>query len=68
VTIPFPSLIKKSKMKGVFSFIPPTEVKVVGSFLLKTMIKANQCIDIAIEIPQVKQTKELSSLLHNYYF
>ena len=54
-SIPFPTeLIDASKMKGKFSFAPPSDVKVLGSFLLKTMIKANCDVDIAVEIPEVK--------------
>jgi len=49
--LPLPEFIEKSQVKCKFQFFPPTEVKIVGSFLLKTLLKSGSCIDVAIEIP-----------------
>eukprot|EP00111_Clytia_hemisphaerica_P000734 TCONS_00002157-protein len=54
-------------MKGKFCFHTPSEIKVVGSFLLKTMIKANHSIDIAVQMPQaVLHGKDY--LNYRYYY
>ena len=43
-----------SSVKGKFTFRPPTSVKVVGSYLLKTAIKSDLNIDVALQIPEVR--------------
>jgi len=52
IQLPLPSLIESSKIKGKFQFVPPEEIKVIGSYLLKTMTKPNHVVDIAVEIPK----------------
>ncbi|GIX91035.1 nucleolar protein 6 [Caerostris extrusa] len=46
-------IIQNPKLtKGNFKFIPPTEIKEIGSFTLETMCSAVPVIDIAVEIPR----------------
>ena len=52
VCLPLPPYIQKEKVKCKFQFFSPLEVKIVGSFLLKTLIKSGSCIDVAVEIPK----------------
>lgn len=51
INFPLPSYIQKDRVKCKFQFLPPTEVKIIGSFLLKTLVKSDACIDVAVEIP-----------------
>jgi hypothetical protein len=37
-----------------FSFAKPSEVKIIGSFLLRTVAKPVLNVDVAIEIPPVR--------------
>ena len=51
VSYPFP--LDASVAKGRFSFAPPSAVKVVGSWLLRTHFCRQFSVDLAIEIPEV---------------
>ena len=51
IPLPLPPFIPKEKVKCKFQFVPPLEVKIIGSFLLKTLTKSDTCIDVAVEIP-----------------
>ncbi|XP_070599757.1 nucleolar protein 6 isoform X2 [Erythrolamprus reginae] len=47
------------KVKGKFHFLPPAEVKVVGSYLLGTCIKPEVNVDVAVVMPkEVFQEKD----------
>lgn len=43
-------------VKGKFRFVPPTELKVVGSYLLGTCIKPEINVDVAVTMPRVSLT------------
>lgn len=67
VRFPIPDTIARSKIKGKFQFIAPQEIKVVGSYLLKTLTKPNQFVDIAVEMPkECLQAKDY--LNYRYHF
>eukprot|EP00960_Hanusia_phi_P029837 748200-Hanusia_phi.AAC.3 len=39
-------------VKGqTFEFLPPTQVELVGSFLLRTLVKPDLSVDVAVEMP-----------------
>ena len=40
-------------VKGSFQFIPPTKVKVTGSFLHEMCVKPNIHVDLVLEMPKV---------------
>ena len=50
---PIPELVERSKITGIMTFQKPADVKVVGSYLLKTMTKPGTCIDIAVVMPKL---------------
>lgn len=50
VKIPF--VFKPWYLKGKFSFFPPNQLKLIGSFALGTIMNSNTVIDIALEIPR----------------
>ncbi|NXI45898.1 NOL6 protein, partial [Galbula dea] len=50
VKVPF--LQVPFSVKGRFRFVPPTEVKVVGSYLLGTCIKPEINVDVAVTMPR----------------
>ena len=50
----YPINLDPSSVKGKFSFRPPVAVKVVGSYLLKTAIKPDLNVDLALQIPEVR--------------
>ena len=52
IKFPIPELPSRS-FKGKFQFGKPSSVKVIGSYLLKTLTKPNFSIDIAVGLPQV---------------
>ncbi|KAM4808387.1 nucleolar protein 6 [Rhinophrynus dorsalis] len=57
VKVPF--LQVPYKVKGKFRFLPPSSVKVVGSYLLGTCIKPEINVDLAVTIPQeILQAKD----------
>jgi U3 small nucleolar RNA-associated protein 22 len=47
----YPINLDPSSVKGKFIFRPPLAVKVVGSYLLKTAIKPDLNVDLALQIP-----------------
>ena len=51
--VTYPLSLDTSFSKGRFSFAPPSSVKVVGSWLLKTHFRRQFSIDLAVEIPEV---------------
>ena len=51
----YPINLDPSSVKGKFVFHPPLTVKVVGSYLLKTAIKPDLNIDLALQIPPVRE-------------
>ncbi|XP_058027935.1 nucleolar protein 6 [Ahaetulla prasina] len=54
-----PILQSPFKVKGKFHFLPPAEVKVVGSYLLGTCIKPEVNVDVAVIMPkEVFQEKD----------
>lgn len=60
-------LLPNNKMKGKFEWHPPTNIKVVGSFLLKTMTKPNQCVDLLVEMPKAcLQDKDYQNFRYHY--
>lgn len=65
--VPFPSQTSYKKIKGNFRFVAPSDVKVIGSFLLKTTIKADQSVDVAVEIPKELLCKD-DYLNYRYYY
>uniref|UniRef100_A0A8C0B8F3 Nucleolar protein 6 n=1 Tax=Buteo japonicus TaxID=224669 RepID=A0A8C0B8F3_9AVES len=50
VQVPF--LQVPFSVKGKFRFVPPTELKVVGSYLLGTCIKPEINVDVAVTMPR----------------
>ncbi|GIY22546.1 nucleolar protein 6 [Caerostris darwini] len=50
--VEIPIIQNPKHTKGNFKFIPPTEIKEIGSFTLETMCSAVPVIDIAVEIPK----------------
>lgn len=40
------------RLDGEYTFLTPKSVNLIGSFKLKSIIKPNVCIDIAIEMPK----------------
>lgn len=55
VQVPFTDPKPEIDTKLHFQFIPPTSVYIVGSFLLKTIIKSPSgvTVDLAFEMPKV---------------
>ena len=53
--IHYPINLDPSCVKGKFVFHPPLAVRVVGSYLLKTAIKPDLNVDLALQIPPVRQ-------------
>lgn len=51
VKVPF--LQVPFSVKGRFRFLPPAELKVVGSYLLGTCIKPEINVDVAVTMPRV---------------
>lgn len=51
--IQYPLHLDASTVKGKFTFRPPVAVKVIGSYLLKTAIKPDLNVDLALHIPEV---------------
>lgn len=51
VKVPF--LQVPFSVKGRFHFVPPAELKVVGSYLLGTCIRPEINVDIAVTMPRV---------------
>ena len=51
VKFPLPEL--PSPVKGKFRFVKPSVVKVVGSYLLGTIMKPNLNVDIVVQMPRV---------------
>ena len=49
----YPLNLDISRTKGKFQFLPPSGVRVVGSYLLGTTIKRLLNVDIALSIPVV---------------
>lgn len=41
-------------VKGYFRFLPPTQVAVVGSYLLGTCIRPDINVDVALTMPRVR--------------
>jgi len=65
--LPLPAFISKEKVKCKFHFHSPNEVKIIGSFLLKTLIKTNTVIDIAVEIPaQCLQPRDVLNFRYHF--
>jgi U3 small nucleolar RNA-associated protein 22 len=60
VVIPFPTPGPESDVKYRFAFKKPTKVFIAGSYLLKTITKTPEGInvDVAVQMPDVR--------LHNY--
>ncbi|XP_063309894.1 nucleolar protein 6 [Pelobates fuscus] len=57
VKVPF--LQVPFKVKGKFHFLPPTSIKVVGSYLLGTCIKPEINVDVALTMPrEILQEKD----------
>ncbi|XP_051895991.1 nucleolar protein 6 [Pristis pectinata] len=57
VKVPF--LQVPYNVKGKFHFLPPTSVKVIGSYLLGTCIKPHINVDVAVTMPEeILQTKD----------
>ena len=52
--IHYPIHLDASTVKGKFTFRPPVAVKVTGSYLLKTAIKPDLNVDLALHIPEVR--------------
>jgi len=51
VKVPF--LQVPFSVKGRFRFLPPAELRVVGSYLLGTCIKPEINVDVAVTMPRV---------------
>lgn len=51
VKVPF--LQVPFNVKGRFHFVPPSELKVVGSYLLGTCVRPEINVDIAVTMPRV---------------
>ncbi|XP_063151962.1 nucleolar protein 6 [Candoia aspera] len=64
VKVPF--LQVPFKVKGKFHFLPPAEVKVVGSYLLGTCIKPEVNVDVAVIMPK-EIFQEKDSLNQRYH-
>jgi hypothetical protein len=41
-------------VKGSFRFLPPTQVTIVGSYLLGTCIRPDVNVDMALTMPRVR--------------
>lgn len=41
-------------VKGKFMFLPPKNIKIIGSYLTGTTTRPDTSIDIAVEMPKVK--------------
>lgn len=54
VKVPF--LQVPFSVKGRFRFVPPAELKVVGSYLLGTCVRPEINVDIAVTMPRVSLT------------
>ena len=50
---------KRAAREATLSFQPPASVKVVGSFLLRTMCLPKPTIDVAVEMPGARRTRTL---------
>lgn len=51
--IQYPLNLDLTRVKGKFQFLPPSGVKVIGGFLLGTLIKPDLCVDITLHMPVV---------------
>lgn len=47
-----PLMWKSLVLKGKMSLSPPTSVRVIGSFLVRTQCKPSVNVDLAVEIPK----------------
>ena len=54
----YPLNLDISGVKGKFQFMAPGAVKVVGSYLLGTMVKPHFNVDVALAIPVVSMYEE----------
>ncbi|XP_056398699.1 nucleolar protein 6 isoform X2 [Hyla sarda] len=58
-TVKVPFLQVPYQVKGKFHFVPPTSIKVLGSYLLGTCIKPEINVDVAVTMPQeILQAKD----------
>ena len=53
--VKYPLNLDISGTKGKFQFMAPSAVKVVGSYLLGTMVKSHLNVDVALSIPVVSE-------------
>lgn len=64
--VQIPILQIPKSIKGKFEFIPPTEIKEIGSYTYETMCCSKPVIDIAIEIPK-KCWEKMDYLNYRYH-
>jgi U3 small nucleolar RNA-associated protein 22 len=64
--VKYPLSFSGSYPKVTFSFKPPSSVKVVGSWLVKTYLRKNYDVNLALEMPQ-SSFQEKDYLGHRYF-
>lgn len=60
-----PLIQKPYQVHGKFRFLPPSSVKVIGSYLLGACIRPDTHVDLALQIPTVSW--RISPALHHSY-
>ena len=67
VKIKVPLIQKPHEIKGNFEFQPPKSIKIIGNYALKTAIRRETIVDIAIEMP-AQLWHEQDYLNHKYHY
>ena len=49
----YPLQLSLDNAKGKFKFQPPSAIKIVGSYLLQTLVKPDLNVDVVMVIPEV---------------
>ena len=52
-TVAYPLRLSLDKAKGKFKFLPPSAIKIAGSYLLQTLVKPDLNVDVVMVMPEV---------------
>lgn len=53
-TVAYPLRLSLDNAKGKFTFLPPSAIKVAGSYLLQTLVKPDLNVDVVMVMPEVE--------------
>eukprot|EP00731_Ephydatia_muelleri_P016799 Em0009g1223a len=51
-TVAYPLRLSLDKAKGKFKFLPPSTIKIAGSYLLQTLVKPDLNVDVVMVMPE----------------